>query len=718
MNRLTNRNLLQFVFAVFLFVLIPKAFGQDSLLPIQFQSINIKRSFSKDARVLSATITAGLTSDKEKFDAILSWVVMNLRYDYRRYNSGQAFSSDHSLKRVLRRRKGICTDYSNLMDSLCIYAGLQNVTIAGYVKEVNFDVNDKIYFDNHVWNAVKLNGVWFLYDPTWCSGNVTSDYRRFAKWRLKMIAKLKTRTKKQVIEFGSRVKNGKYCDLPKKTVYSSKTFNVIRFFPRMFIAMLSWAPFKTEEKYVGVTNSEFYLANPERFAVTHFPNNPIWSLSKSISSVADFISDSTYYYTPEYLSMDQSRYGTFCLECDDYESSDEIERETKNYKASLWNNPNNHLLPGNYNLTMGGHLFKQLVNETDSLTKVQLMDSTETYLLKARSDYKKARQDARVEGAFHLRKNTAKKYMLIKQNRSDLMELNKWVKLTAVKRNRIRALSAKSKSLTGSETRFLYRFNNNFSDVGTAKKMKEERIEEVRKKIDANKRYCDSLTNEIIKLQDQFKLDLGQLWLNLRNERDVAIPLMSNYYRDGGMRFFSSLDSYKYYIRELRKKIDRDKEVLLNNIDTNVLQFSDAICADYGRLVKMVKKRSTAFDKNKKNLTVLRRGGVMTEGEVRAFCAESTETIRQTICWNLENATLVKYLVITFNNFSRVMRGSNQDILWDTRMELERYKFINHHVKRNQARSRNAVNSNAKLVSSLNQILYDYRKKFESKKTI
>lgn len=718
MNRPTNRNLLQFVFAVFLFVLIPNAFGQDSLQPIQFESISIKRSYSQDARVLSATITAGRTSDKEKFDAILSWVVMNLRYDYRRYNSGQAFSSDHSLRRVLRRRKGICTDYSNLMDSLCIYAGLQNVTIAGYVKEVNFDVNDEIYFDNHVWNAVKLNGVWFLYDPTWCSGNVISDYKRFAKWRLKMIGKLKKRTKKKVIEFGSTVKNGKYCDLPKKTVYSSKTFNVLRFFPRMFIAILSWAPFKTEEKYVGVTNSEFYLANPERFAVTHFPNNPMWSLSKNISSVADFISDSTSYYTPEYLSLDQSRYGTFCLECDDYESSDEIERETKNYKASLWNNPNNHLLPGNYNLTMGGHLFRKLVNETDSLTKVQLMDSTEAYLLKARLDYKKARQDARVEGAFHLRKNTAKKYMLIKQNRSDLMELNKWVKLTAVKRNQIRALSAKSKSLTGSETRFLYRFNNNFSDVGTAKKMKNERIEEVRKKIDANKRYCDSLTNEIIKSQNQFKLDLGQLWLNLLNERDIAIPLMSNYYRDGELRFFSSLDSYKYYIRELRKKIDQDKEALLKNIDTSILEFSDKVCADYARLVKMVKKRSTAFDKNKKNLTLLRRGNVMTEADVRAFCAESTETIRQTICWNSENGTLVKNLVITFNNFSRIMRGSNQDILWDTRMELERYKFINHHVKRNQARNRNAVNGNAKLVSSLNQILYDHRKKFENKKTI
>src|SRR3982751_3633470 len=162
MNRPTNQNLLPFIFLVVLFGLAPAALGQDSLIPIQFEKVVIKRSFTGNARLLSATIVDGKVTDKEKFDAILSWVVGNIKYDYRRYNSGSAFSSDRSLRRTLKRKRGICTDYAALMDSLCIYAGLQNVTITGYVKEVNFDVNDAIYFDNHAWNAVKLNGSWFL----------------------------------------------------------------------------------------------------------------------------------------------------------------------------------------------------------------------------------------------------------------------------------------------------------------------------------------------------------------------------------------------------------------------------------------------------------------------------------------------------------------------------------------------------------------------------
>lgn len=718
MNRLANQNLGQIVFAVFLLWIVPAASGQDSLMPIQFERLTLKRGFTLNAQVLSETITAGKITDKEKFDAILSWVVTNIRYDYRRYNSGHAFSSDNSLKRTLRRQKGICTDYTNLMDTLCIYAGLQNVTITGYVKEVNFDVKDELYFDNHAWSAVKLNGVWFLYDPTWCSGTVSWDYKRFAKWRLKMIRKLAQRKKSKELIFGSNIKNGKICDLPKETVYSSKTIHIIRFFPRIFIRILNWFPFKVKEKYTGVTNSEYYLANPEKFSVTHFPNNPIWALSKNSANVKEFAADPKSYNIPEYLAMDQSRYGTFCLECDDYEASDEIGRETLNCQASLQNNPNNHLLPGNYNLTMGGHLFREVLKETDSLTKVHLMDSTQAYLLKARAYYKKAKVDTRIETTFQLKKNTAKKYVLIRENRTDLAQLKKMLSRTAVKRNQVRALAVKSRSLHRTETNFLNKFNNNFKEPGPAKKMKDEQVQKVKQKIERGKFYCDSLTIEIQSIQTRFKLNLGVLWLSLREQEEIAIPLLDHYYTDGYMRLLKQQDSYKYDIRELRKKIAIEKQVLQNSVDRNVLDMADSVCKDYVKMVKLVKKRGVAFVKNKRNFMLLRRANVFTGADVRQFCLETSETVQRTICWNGENESLVKSLVETFNYFTWAMRKSTQAIPWDTRMELKRYKAIERHVKRNQMRNKDAVYNNAKLVNDLNAKLHDYRKKIERKKTI
>lgn len=718
MNRPSRYHLLHVVFAVLLQWIIPAAFGQDSLVPIQFKRVDLKRSATLNPRVLSEVVTAGKTTDKEKFDAILSWVVTNIKYDYRRYNSGRAFSSDHSLKRTLSRRRGICTDYTNLMDSLCMYAGLQNVTITGYVKEVNFDVNDEIYFDNHAWNAVKLDGVWFLYDPTWCSGTVSWDYKRFAKWRIKMIRKLAQRTKSKELIFGSKIKNGRICDLPKETVYSSKTIHIVRFFPRVFINILNWFPFKIEEKYTGVTNSMWYLANPEKFAVTHFPNNPIWAFSENTVNVADFVADPKSYNIPEYLAMDESRHGTFCLECDDYEASGEIERETSNFHASLRNNPNNHLLPGNYNLTMSWKLFREVLKETDSLTKVRLMDSTQTYLLKARTLYKKAQQDARIEATFQLKKNTAKKYVLIKENRADLAQLNKMVNRGAAKRNQVRGLAVKSRSLNRSETNFLNRFNNKFKEAGPAKKMKDEQVQKVKQKIERGKFYCDSLTTEIQSIQTRFKLNLGVLWLNLREQKEIAVPLMNHYYTDGNMRLFNLQDSYKYYIRELRKKIAAEKQTLQNSVDRTVLDMADSVCNDYIRLVKLVKKRGAAFEKNKQHFMLLRRAKIVTAADVKQFCLESSETVQQTICWNSENESLVKSLVETFNYFAWVMRKSTKTIPWDTRMELNRYKAIERHVRRNQMRNKDAVYNNAKLVSAINTKLHDHRKRFERKRTI
>ena len=713
MNRPANQSLLQLMLSLVLFVGAFVSFGQDSLKPILFEKVEFARSATLNVKTLSAAIVEGKTADKEKFDAILSWVVNNIKYDYRRYSSGKAFSSNRSFSYILKRRKGICTDYAALMDSLCSYAGLQNVTITGYVKEVNFDVKDRIYFDNHAWNAVKLDGSWFLYDPTWCAGDVSWDYKRFAKWRLKMIEKLEKRTKKQELKFGSKVKNGNICNLPKETVYQSKTIHVVRFFPRVFIGALNWFPFKLKEKFNGVANSTYYLTNPEVFAVTHFPNNPIWALSKNTANVMDFVANNKSYNIPEYLEMDKTRYGTFCLECDDYEASTVLQRETKNYEASLRNNPNNHFLPGNYHLMMEGYLFREVLKETDSLTKVHLMDSVEFHMLKARAYYKRAKQDARIEATFHFKKNTAKKYVLLRENRTDLAELNKWVNLTVIKRNQIRALASKFRSLNRSENSFLNRFNNNFLEPGPPKKMKDDQIERTRQKIEINQAYCDSLTNEIQLIQERFKLNLGMLWLNLREEEEKAVPLLNNYYTDGQMRLFNQLDSYKFYIRELRKKIASDKDSLANSIEVSILNLSDSVCKDYTRLVKMVKKRGAAFEKNKRNYLLLRRASVFTEADVRNFCLQSSETVTGTICWNSENESLVKSLVLTFNYFSRVMRKSSQIIPWDSRMELLRHKAIDRHVRRNQMRNKDAIYQNTKLVNKISTRLHTHRRKFE-----
>jgi hypothetical protein len=115
---------------------------------------------------------------------------------------------------------------------------------------------------------------------------------------------------------------------------------------------------------------------------------------------------------------------------------------------------------------------------------------------------------------------------------------------------------------------------------------------------------------------------------------------------------------------------------------------------------------------------LLSRAHVMTEADVRNFCRESSEVVTETICWNSENESLVKSLVLTFNYFSRVMRKSAAIIPWDSRMEQSRYQVIDRHVRGNRMRNNDAIYQNTKLVNSLNTKLHDHRKKFERTRRI
>src|SRR3989338_1022697 len=110
----------------------------------------------RDPKLLVETLTAGKTGDLEKFEAIFAWVASNVQYDYRSYYSGKGYYSETDIRKVLRRKEAICFQYAALMDHLCALADIHNVTVTGYAKDMLFDINDTIYFDNHAWNAVKL----------------------------------------------------------------------------------------------------------------------------------------------------------------------------------------------------------------------------------------------------------------------------------------------------------------------------------------------------------------------------------------------------------------------------------------------------------------------------------------------------------------------------------------------------------------------------------
>ena len=144
---------------------------------------------------LSHQLTSKLTTDVEKFRAIFTWVCANVANDYglyeknmrkrRRFKNDSLKLSDWntdfrklSFQKLLEDQKTICTGYAYLVNELSRLANINCEIIHGFAKTSTIDT-DELDVPNHSWNAVELNGKWYLCDPTWASGTPNSSTNQF-----------------------------------------------------------------------------------------------------------------------------------------------------------------------------------------------------------------------------------------------------------------------------------------------------------------------------------------------------------------------------------------------------------------------------------------------------------------------------------------------------------------------------------------------------------
>ncbi|MGS2725320.1 transglutaminase domain-containing protein [Psychroserpens sp. BH13MA-6] len=146
---------------------------------------------------LSYKLTAHLDTDVEKFRAIYMWICTNIKADYGLYARNKRKRNklhndsiklqqwnDHlkkiTFQKLLKDKKTICTGYAYLLQELSQLSGITCKIVHGYGRTSTINV-DRISAPNHSWNAVELNGKWYLSDPTWASGleNPTSENLRY-----------------------------------------------------------------------------------------------------------------------------------------------------------------------------------------------------------------------------------------------------------------------------------------------------------------------------------------------------------------------------------------------------------------------------------------------------------------------------------------------------------------------------------------------------------
>jgi len=103
---------------------------------------------------LADEICAGCDTDAEKVQAIYSWMVTNLEYDYDYHVVFQYFD----VRKTLRTKQGVCFDFSHLFAAFCRSQNIPCYAVDG------ISYNDSTV--QHTWNRVYYDGFWWNMDVT------------------------------------------------------------------------------------------------------------------------------------------------------------------------------------------------------------------------------------------------------------------------------------------------------------------------------------------------------------------------------------------------------------------------------------------------------------------------------------------------------------------------------------------------------------------------
>jgi hypothetical protein len=145
-----------------------------------------KGKLSTEITDLTHNIISGFTTDEEKARAIYSWIASNISVDVKKLFKGKAGNinsvfNDASLKKVLKKKKGLSSDYSNLFATMCKIAGINAIVVTG-INRMNPRLAGRTLKQNDFyWNAICLENKWFIVDSQSGAGIIDQAEKKFIK---------------------------------------------------------------------------------------------------------------------------------------------------------------------------------------------------------------------------------------------------------------------------------------------------------------------------------------------------------------------------------------------------------------------------------------------------------------------------------------------------------------------------------------------------------
>jgi len=135
-------------------------------------------SSTRNVAQLSAQLSTATTDNKEKLELLLLWADKYMSVDTNRFfNGGFPISTNESIQ----QGKGLCDEYTNIVQDFCKENSIPSIRIEGYVKEENFQNILTFSETNHAWNAVFIDSTWLMVDLFWSTCSYRTSDRQFIK---------------------------------------------------------------------------------------------------------------------------------------------------------------------------------------------------------------------------------------------------------------------------------------------------------------------------------------------------------------------------------------------------------------------------------------------------------------------------------------------------------------------------------------------------------
>jgi len=165
---------------LFLFLMLTVvSFGQGkvSYTVIDKKMDAIPDGFTKCTDSIAQYINANFKTESDKIRAVFYWTASNISYDLENmYVVNYKETKQDRIAKTLKTKAGICYDFSLVFNEIATAVGVKTVIISGYTK-----LNGQVGNLSHAWCASKIDGKWYLFDPTWGTGYIKSNDRNYLR---------------------------------------------------------------------------------------------------------------------------------------------------------------------------------------------------------------------------------------------------------------------------------------------------------------------------------------------------------------------------------------------------------------------------------------------------------------------------------------------------------------------------------------------------------